>query len=101
MAYGAQPAASRRESREHPATLGRIGPAPLGLSTGLLVRRWRQSEEELDELDEEPDVLGDELDAAVLEAEEPDDESEDEEDEPLEPDVAGVEDDEAARLSVR
>lgn len=34
MAYGSEPAARRRESREHAPTLGRAGVLPLGLSTG-------------------------------------------------------------------
>lgn len=91
MAHGAKPASRRRESREHPPTLGRTGRLLLGLSTGA----ERQSEEE-DELDE--------LDAVVPLEDFDDDESDEDfesEDEPEVEAVAGVVDVDAARLSVR
>jgi hypothetical protein len=82
VAYGAESAAGRRESREHAPTLGRTGVLPLGLSTG------GQSEDEDD----------DDVEAGVL-VELPEEES-------LEPEVddvvdAGVVDDVLERLSVR
>ena len=100
MAYGAEPAAGRRESREHAPTLGRTGVFPLGPSTGngfearcarTSTSEWvDQSEDDVEDAEaEEADVL------VVL----PEEES-------LEPEVddaadAGVEDDELERLSVR
>lgn len=100
MAYGAEPAAGRRESREHAPTLGRSGVLPLGPSTGngfearctrTSTSKWvDQSEDDVEDAEaEEADVL------VVL----PEEES-------LEPEVddaadAGVEDDELERLSVR
>ena len=87
MAHGTDPAARRRESREHPPTLGRDGTPPLGLSTG------GQSEDEPED-EEEDDAAG-----AVDE-----DEDEDEDDESDEDDVEvdeEVEDFASDRLSVR
>ena len=96
MAYGTEPAARRRESREHPPTLGRGGRIALGLSTGPF-GTGAQSEE--DEEDEELDV--DAPAGVELPDDEPFDEPEPEDSEEL-PEEAGVEEeDEAARLSVR
>lgn len=93
MAYGPEPAAGRRKSREHGSTLGRKRPRPLGLSTGP---GGCQSEDELDD-----DVEDEELDEGELEEELEDEESLDELDvEVLEEDAVS-DDDEVERLSVR
>jgi hypothetical protein len=92
VAYGAQPAPRRRESREHAPTLGRAGGPPLGLSTGgldtplvprgLLDHRGSEGqseeEEEVEELEpvDDEDVEDVELDELVAGVEDEEDEDE-------------------------
>lgn len=88
MAYGAEPAPCRRESREHAPTLGRTAGGALRLSTG------GQSEDDEEELEEE--LEDDVEDVEVLE-----DVAAAEEEEESDEDEAGVVEDDVARLSVR
>ncbi|HEV2797588.1 MAG TPA: hypothetical protein VGV65_08190, partial [Nocardioides sp.] len=103
VADGTDPATCRRESREHPPTLGRDDRPPLGLSTGAgqsdeLEEELEEELEDVDELEDEVvEVLDDDEESEVEPDEpEPEPESDDEED----PD-AGVADDEVERLSLR
>lgn len=103
MAYGTQSTPCRRESREHGPTLGRIDAHPLGLSTGP-APRGQSEDEEVEEVEEdEPGALAEELPDDESEVEDEEDFSDvvDDESEPEVDAVAGVEDVEVARLSVR